>query len=214
MTQPIGRVTPSRAVERRAQLQSWHTPASMKLVLTDMAEAYGFFAASQGIPQYWREAYCGCDFAQALGAEAVRLPDTSSPGFELRSGSQAISCELVEIRDPRSPTGSIFGAVAEQYDPGRSAAIEPFDAEAHRRWLGERLSEAVIRKAAKGFDPRLVLAVYVHAKIFPERREDTERGLAAAVLPHLDAFPAIWVLASGRLLAFSVHGDKSNPSRA
>ena len=74
-----------------------------------------------------------------------------------------ISCELVEIRDSRSRTGDEFDAAARDFNAGRNSGAIPFDTEAHLIWLKERLQASITRKAAKGYDRSLVLAVFVHA---------------------------------------------------
>ena len=204
MNRPMERVSASQAAAMREQLSVWRDVQSVRSLLDKMAEPHGFYAVSQGNMQFWREAHCACDFATAQGADALRLCEGNRPDFELRIGGSVVPCELAELRDPVSRTGREYEVAADQHNRGEKLPVEPFEVDGHKLWLKERLEAAVSSKANKGYDPATVLAVYIHAWIFPDQWEQAARVIGEVTAPHAHVFSAIWVLGSGRLYSVSV----------
>ena len=187
----------------RHRLSEWQTHGAMRSLIQEMHKPHGFYAVSQGNMQFWREAHCACQFASIVNAKAVRLSEIDPPDFQLDYRGQIVGCELVEVRDPNERIGDEFDSAAADHNAGIAPEIVHFNTEGHRTWLAPTLKSCVAKKAGKGYDRQLVLAVYIHAWIFDDQRRETDQAIFAAVLPHLDAFAEIWVLSSGRLLTFS-----------
>ena len=171
---------PSRdqASAMRRQLLEWRTHDAMRSLLQEMHKPHGFYAVSQGNMQFWREAHCAWQFARVVNAKAVRLTETDPPDFQLDCCGRIIGCELVEVRDPNERIGDEFDKAAADHNAGIALKIVPFDTEGHRTWLANALESCVAKKAGKGYNRHLILAVYIHAWIFDDqRREPTKRSL-------------------------------------
>lgn len=200
------RISRADAEAMHNDLRSWRSPVSLSERLDRHGKRYGFYAAGQGAMQPWREAYCAQRFAVALGASAVRLGE-DPPDFYLQLGTVAVSCELVELRDPRSRPGLEFDALAAL--EARSDPIPPelFDPDDVLDWLPERLTACLGQKAAKHYPAGTVLAVYVHAFVFGGLEPQVRAIVEELVEPYVSEFRSIWVLGAGEFLLFEVRSD-------
>ena len=209
---PSIRVTAAQASAMRASLLEWRSPAELRCLLDKMAEPHGFYAASQGVMQFWREAFLGCEIATLCGAKSIRLCNPDPPDFELLIHGRIEPFELVEIRDPLSRVGQEFDEAARRENAGEKPRLTHFDPDDYRLWLGQRLSAALARKAAKDRYASMTLVAYVHAWIFPSMRSQADNEIERAVTPHLGSFKAIWVVASGKLSKLET-GDAESDCR-
>lgn len=153
--------------------------------------------------QFWREAWCGSEFASLQNADALRLCDSDPPDFEVRANDIIYRWELAEIRNPMSRTGAEFDQAAHLHNEGGVPPVEPFDLNGHRKWLMERLLTTLERKAKKGYSPDIGLALYVHdIWVFPDNIVEIESTISAAVMSYISKFRSISVLVSNRLFSF------------
>ena len=160
MAAAMERASNQQARDMREQLLDWLPPSEIKPLLQKMAEPHGFFAASQGNMQFWREAWCGSEFALHQNSEAFRLCKSDPPDFEIISGGAVQRWELAEIRQPNTRVNATFAEAAHRHNVGIIQTVENFDLD--YSWLSDRLSITLQRKASKNYPDDIGLCIYIH----------------------------------------------------
>ena len=147
-----------------------------------------------------REAWVAGRFAQANGADTVRLWPTDRPDCELAFQDQRELFEIVEADQPGRQRSAEYKARMHKAERGE---LEEVEWDPSEDWIAraakgpQMLRDAAAKKAGKGYETSVSLLIYLNLGEYGIRQREIEAAMQLCTAAAKDAFDAVWVLWKG-----------------
>lgn len=147
-----------------------------------------------------REAWVASRFAQARGADAVRIWPKDRPDCELTLGGRRELFEIVEADQPGRKRSTEYKERMQKAERGELVVVEcdPVEEWIARAANGPKmLRDAAAKKANKDYEPGISLLIYLNLGEYGIRQKEIEAAMRPATACAKDAFLEVWVLWEG-----------------
>ncbi|MCV9935591.1 hypothetical protein OIU35_04380 [Boseaceae bacterium BT-24-1] len=147
-----------------------------------------------------RDAWTAGKFAQARGADAVRLWPGDRPDCELTFDGKRELFEIVEADQPGRQRSAEYRTLVQRAERGEPTTVEEDPVE---DWIAraangpKMIMDAAMKKAAKGYDPNISLLIYLNLGEYGIRRREIEEAMQPSTTSAKDSFYEVWVLWQG-----------------
>lgn len=191
----------------KAERDRWQHRLEQAMVPSDMIKQVdelkgillGHMHVQAGLA-FVRDAWIGSRFAQARGADAVRLWPGDRPDCELTFQGRRELFEIVEADQPGRQRSAEYRELIQRAERGEPPAIEEDPVE---NWFAraangpQMLEHAAKSKAAKGYDPNVSLLIYLNLGEYAVRQREIEEAMQPCTASAKDIFREVWVLWRG-----------------
>lgn len=200
------RLTKEEIRHHRRWLGKWRKAPEMlgyaNGLMNGMANQHGIDVDlfTQAGVDFITEAGAAADFAEARGADGVRLILEDWPDLEFRFGHRVERFEFTEADEIDRERGREYKEAAGRVAAGGAARkddpVEDWVAQANQ--VPIVLRDRATRKAGKAYPPGTNLLIYLNINEFGIRQPEIEACMADATAPAKDAFAAVWALWKGQ----------------
>lgn len=163
-----------------------------------------------------RDAWTASRFAQARGADAVRLWPGDRPDCELTLQGRRELFEIVEADQAGRQRSAEYREIIHRAEKGEPPTVEDDPVE---DWIARAangllmLEDAAKKKAAKGYDTSVSLLIYLNLGEYGVRQREIEKAMQPSTASAKDAFHEVWVLWKGAAYPLWRRGEALPPDR-